>query len=174
MFLAHLPAGFLLTDSLCQRTRLRHWPQQRALLLAGLLGSVFPDSDILWAHWVDQNRFYHHLYWVHWPLFWLALMAGGAALAGWLRSRFIVALVLLFGLNALLHIGLDAINREVWWGMPFVKHPVKLIDVPMTHQQRLLDYVYHWTFALEVLLCAWALRRIGQRPFKSPLVSGDS
>lgn len=42
-------------------------------MAAAMLGSVVPDLDMVYFHFVDGGRTHHHAYVTHWPLFWAAV-----------------------------------------------------------------------------------------------------
>ena len=65
MLTAHLPSGYILA-----RHWLNRWPSVhvRLMLLAGVVGAVVPDLDMLWFHLVDNRQTHHHRYFTHWPL----------------------------------------------------------------------------------------------------------
>lgn len=76
MFIAHLPAGYLLSRPFARRNP----SQARAIFGIGLLCSVLPDFDLAYFYLIDQRRTPHHDYWVHTPVFWLVLAAAIALL----------------------------------------------------------------------------------------------
>jgi inner membrane protein len=65
MLIAHLPAGYILGTFARNR-----WPGRSGVMAAAMLGSVFPDIDMLYFHFVDGRQTHHHAYITHWPLFW--------------------------------------------------------------------------------------------------------
>lgn len=73
IFIAHLPAGYLLAKTIFSRTL-----GARAVMAAALLGSITPDLDLLYFYTLDAQQRHHHSYWTHYPAVWLALM-----LAAW-------------------------------------------------------------------------------------------
>jgi hypothetical protein len=135
---AHLPAGYLLW---------RASPQVLGGLAAALAGAVFPDIDMLWFHLVDDRAFHHHYYWVHVPLFWLAVAAVGLPLL-WRTAWRGAALVFLAAIT--LHLILDTIVGGILWGAPVSDHLFALVEVPATHSHWVWSFVLHWTFLLEV------------------------
>jgi inner membrane protein len=56
MIIGHLPAGYLLAKSLAQR--MVGSARAGAFICAALLGSVFPDIDLIYFHWIDHRQ--HH------------------------------------------------------------------------------------------------------------------
>ena len=65
MLTAHLPAGYVLA-------RLARRPET-GVMAAALAGSMVPDLDMLWFHFVDNGSIHHHRYWPHIPLIWAGI-----------------------------------------------------------------------------------------------------
>lgn len=76
MFIAHLPAGYLVARHLANGHERRKW-----LIIAGLCASILPDLDLLWFYLIDNRQTAHHAYVFHWPLFWIFLACLGLAVA---------------------------------------------------------------------------------------------
>jgi inner membrane protein len=147
MFVAHIPAGYLLSRYLS-----RGHPDRKALILTGILASILPDTDLLWFYLVDNRQTVHHAYVFHWPLFWLACAACAWAVArimNWTRLYpFIrVALACL-----LLHMVLDSIAAEILWLMPFAGYEVNLVKVPARYGWWVWNFILHWTFLAELAI----------------------
>jgi Predicted membrane-bound metal-dependent hydrolase (DUF457). len=156
MFIAHLPSGYLMSIALLER--IKHLPVPASMvILAGMLGALAPDFDLSYFYLVDQRQTHHHRYVTHWPLLWLVLAAVSAV---WLRcsreSRGAV-LALVFCLGSLLHIVLDSFVGDIWWLAPFVDRPYALFTVPALVQPWWLNFMIHWSFAVELAICGWAL-----------------
>lgn len=143
MFIAHLPAGYLVSRSL------RDPVAQAALLV----GSVAPDLDILRFYILDNQGIHHHEYLTHRPLLWM-----GIAVLSVFLWRFSLARILgWFSAGALLHMLLDSFLGEINWGWPWGAFGGPLIVVPATQSHWILSFVLHWTFVLEIAICAAAL-----------------
>ncbi|MFV0472641.1 MAG: metal-dependent hydrolase [Pikeienuella sp.] len=153
MFIAHIPAGYLLANRLS-----RNHPDRAALIAIGLVAAVFPDTDLFWFYLVDGRQTAHHAYLFHWPLFWTALAAlalAAARLAHWRRAgRFI--LVALIGLMS--HMALDSVAAAIPWLAPFSAREFGLFEVSPRPGWWVWTFVLHWSFALElaILLAACA------------------
>lgn len=164
MFLAHLPAGYLLTSALSGSRRIRHGISSRAFMAAGLAGSLFPDVDLLYFFLVDHHRHHHHGYWTHLPVFWAAVLALALLLFAARRSAVGLACTLVVGANIFLHLMLDTVVGDIWWLYPLVDRPFALFTVPALYSPWWLNFVLHWSIAVElsVTLMAWIrLRGIG-------------
>ncbi|WP_435169448.1 metal-dependent hydrolase [Falsirhodobacter sp. 1013] len=157
MFIAHLPAGYLLTDRLT-----RGLQRRRRLMGVGLVAAVLPDTDLLWFYLVNDRQNLHHDFLFHWPLFWVAVAALFwilGRLAGW-RDGGVVAGVALASL--LLHMVLDSVVAEIAWLAPFSDRTFGLMEVPDRHAWWVWNFILHGSFGLElaiVALALWTLRR---------------
>ena len=144
MFIAHLPAGYILS---------RVHPALRRNRLWIMLGATVPDADLLVAIFVHHGTVHHHSYLSHRPAFWLALCLLGLLLG---RYRFAKPLAAL-GLGGLLHVSLDSVAGAIAWGWPLSAHVVPLVVVPATQDWWVMSFVLHWTFVVEVLICSTTL-----------------
>ena len=82
----------------------------------------------------------------------------------WKRSW--AALALVFTLNGFGHMLFDSIVGDIWWLAPFVDQPFSLFHVRGVYRPWWLNFILHWSFALELFLLAWAvwLWRLQSRP----------
>lgn len=144
MFIAHLPAGYLM-GRLVQRTSLgAPW-----IIPSALVGSVAPDFDLLYFHLVDGGRTHHHHYVTHMPLFWAAVAALNIVTSG-VRVRACLAACLAFFLGIFSHMVLDSIAAPTYWLAPFSELKVELFPVPATYSHWIVSFVLHWTFLIEI------------------------
>jgi membrane-bound metal-dependent hydrolase YbcI (DUF457 family) len=157
VFIAHLPAGYLATRFVLHRHPAPQ-PLRRGLLALGMAASVLPDLDLLWFYFVDDRRQVHHAYLPHLPLAWIALFAA-AALVLWMRraGRAAWLRLLVFGANILLHVVLDSTAGGIRWLWPFSDAEFAMSHVPARHHPWYLNFVLHWTFALELAILAAAV-----------------
>lgn len=154
MFIAHLPAGYFAARLLARRIGIK---ATSALVLAGMAGGVFPDMDLLYGAWADGGRVHHHLYWPHLPPVW-----AGAGLLFLLARRRLGdtcrRLVGVFMLGGWSHLLLDSVAGDIWWLWPWLDTPFSLVNIPAIHTPWWLNYLLHWTFAVElaiVFLAFW-------------------
>lgn len=154
MFIAHLPAGYLVTKGLEKalpfdglQTVSRKW-----LMVAGLLGSMLPDFDMVYFHLIDHRQHLHHGYWTHIPFFWVCvfLLWGALALIGKRVSLGLYGIVV--SANVFVHLLLDTIVGKVRWLYPFSGRDIVFFHVPSVHDWYVWNFVLHWTFLFEVAL----------------------
>jgi inner membrane protein len=156
MFVAHIPAGYICGKSLLQRFASTGAPA-KLLLLTSIIGAIAPDLDLFYFYLIDQRRTPHHLYWPHYPLVWLVLLA---ASAGWLRAaraKLHAALACMFCIGGMVHVMLDTIVGDIYWLAPFQFAPFSFFVVPSLYQPWWLNFILHWSFLLEVLVAGWAV-----------------
>lgn len=151
MIIGHLPAGYLLTRWFSTRAPLRAC-NSNVLMAAGLLGSVFPDFDMLYFYLVDHRQTHHHLYWTHWPVFWVAVLAISAVVLIALKRRAWLLIAGVFVTNVFVHLMLDTIVGDVWWLAPFVNQPFALFTVPAIYKPWWLNFILHGSFLLELVI----------------------
>ncbi len=145
MITAHLPSGYVVARGLP-----RGLPHA---LPVALVAAVFPDLDLLFFYLVDGRGFHHHHYWVHLPAFWLALGVVAvplAARAGYGRQA------ALFVAVVFLHLALDTVAGGVAWLWPVDDRLFTLAVVPARYGHWVLNFLFHWTFLLELAVWAWA------------------
>ncbi|TIS62116.1 MAG: metal-dependent hydrolase [Mesorhizobium sp.] len=158
MLIAHLPSGYILG-----KFARRRWRDAPGVMTAAMLGSVIPDIDMLYFHLIDGGRTHHHAYIIHWPLFWAAIGSAGLSVGRLLGLPHLPSIAVFFA-GAMVHMALDTVASPIMWLAPFSHHPSELVTVPAMYGNWVLSFVLHWTFGLELVICAWALRLGWQRP----------
>lgn len=157
MFIAHLPAGWMATTTML-RGRTVDARARGRLMALGLAASVLPDLDLVWFFTVDQQRHVHHAYLTHKPGAWLVAFAVAALAMGMLRVRRTAWLAPgALAANVMLHLALDTMAGGIRWLWPFSEAELVLSRVAARHEPWWLNFVLHWTFALEVAIAAAAL-----------------
>ncbi len=142
MIIGHLPAGYLLTRWLTARAPLRA-RNTKVLMAAGMLGSVFPDFDMFYFYFIDNRQTHHHLYWTHWPMFWILVLVVSAVLFIALKQRAWLLIACVFVANALVHLMLDTNVGDVWCLAPFVNQSFALFTVPAIYKPWWLNFILH-------------------------------
>ena len=160
MFLAHLPAGYLVARRLAPRLA-PDPPQARRLMAVCLVASVLPDIDLLYFYLVDGRQTLHHDYWTHVPAFWL--LATGAAVALFRLALAPVPWPAVAGLLAgvFLHLALDTVTGGIAWLYPYRTGAIVLIEVPARFDWWVWNFVLHWSFLLEIAILVWAAVELG-------------
>ncbi|MDE1460761.1 metal-dependent hydrolase [Spartinivicinus poritis] len=158
MFIAHLPAGYLVTQLLIKH-RLRPDTKKHSswLIGIGLFASVLPDFDLLYFYWFDQRQHNHHSYWTHTPAFWLAIFLLPCVVALLFKQRMLLTTIVVLLMNVMLHLLLDSIAAEILWLYPVVKQSFGLVEVPAQFAWWPLNFLLHWSFLIEVLIVGVAL-----------------
>ena len=154
MFIAHLPAGYLLSRSLGQR-----------LPAAPLLiGSICPDFDLS-VVWLGLAQGNHHGFLTHRPAVWLALV-----MVAWLgKSRSVLALAV----GALLHLCLDSVTGSIDWAWPFGSYVLGLTNWQSDPSWWPWSYLVTPKFMIELTICATALSFWLKRKDPRPLGRGS-
>lgn len=119
------------------------------MLVATLLGSVFPDFDLIWFYLVDDRAFHHHHYWVHIPGFWIICTLAAFAISKAIRKPFPRA-VIYFLLGIALHLILDTLAGGILWAWPFSNYMTTFVIIPATQSNWVLSFLLHWTFLAEL------------------------
>lgn len=153
MFFAHLPAGYLVSRALLRAGR---HASVKWTLAAGMIGGVFPDGDLLYLNLLDTTPQHHHTYWTHLPIAWLGCtaLAWGAARERSAEFRLALAAFLLAWLS---HLLLDTITGDIWWLYPLIDQPYSLVKIDARYQPWWMNYLLHWSMALEVGIIGMAI-----------------
>lgn len=155
MFIAHLPAGYLLADAL-HRRQVGSETSLRWLLAASMSGAVAPDMDLFYFFLLDDSQHDHHSYFTHWPLTWLLLL-GAAALCWrhWRKEAFLLLAV--FAASGFGHTVLDSVVGGIAWLAPWSAQQFSLWRLQAHYQPWWLNFILHPSFFLELLITATAL-----------------
>ena len=159
MFLAHLPAGYLLARGLLALPGASSLPltQQRRLLITGLIASVLPDFDYLYFELATNHSISHRAFPSHWPPSWLLIFFLVAVLACVLRQREWHGCNLFLLAGVQLHFMLDTIAGPIRWLAPFDHTRFTLFHVPRQPGWWVWSYANHFSGWLEVAIIATAL-----------------
>lgn len=160
MFIAHIPAGYLLARRLIPRFE-PDASRRRRLMAVCIVAAVLPDIDLLYFYLVDGRQTLHHEYWTHIPAFWL--ISTGAAVALFRIARAPVPWPAVAALLAgvFLHLVLDTVAGGIAWLYPWDAGKIVLADVPARFDWWVWNFIFHWSFALEIAVLAWAGKEIG-------------
>ena len=154
MFIAHMPAGFLLARRFLRSERDKtHYLKY---LFIGMIASISPDFDLAYFYLIDGRQHPHHSYWTHIPIYWIALYAIFVYPVYRLFNHIGVKLLSLFLICGLLHMSLDSIASGIKWLYPFNTQYHGIWRIPAVHDWWVANYLFHWTFLLELLITATA------------------
>lgn len=64
---------------------------------------------------------------------------------------------LIFSVSGFIHMILDSIVGDIWWLAPFYNRPFSLVTVPSIYDPWWLNFIFHWSFFLEICLVVYAL-----------------
>lgn len=151
MFIAHLPAGYILTKVMPIKSK------SVALWATGLFFAVAPDFDLFYFYLFSARKIPHHAYVTHWPLLWIALAAAVFIVSLPLHKRSWRPFIVVGLATVLLHLALDSIAAEIYWLAPFSDKYVNLVEVPANYSWWVYSFILHWTFALELIICIAAI-----------------
>jgi inner membrane protein len=155
MLIAHLPAGYLLARRIAPRLAAAA-ADARRLMAVGLTASVLPDIDLVYFYLADGRQTLHHDYWTHIPAFWPAAMLAAAGLLWLARVDVPWREFLIFLAGIFLHLALDTPTGGIAWGWPASLHRFLLVEIPARFDWWVWSFVLHWTFLLELAICARA------------------
>lgn len=152
MFIAHLPAGYLVTRYGLRSfgARWTHSSRLKYYVMFALVCSVLPDFDLIYFYLVDHRQHEHHSYWTHIPLFWVlftALLYFSAK--AFFKKNFSAACIILL-VNTQLHMLLDSVAGGIYWLYPFHGEKYRLFVITARFDWWVFNYLFHWTFLLEL------------------------
>jgi len=155
MIIGHLPAGYVVSKLLFPYFESRG-PALKAFLWAGVFGAIAPDLDMVYFHLVDHRQHHHHTYFTHFPIVWASLLLLSVIWFSAARIKMRAALATIFSINGFIHMLLDSIVGDIWWFAPFVDKPFAFFTVPALYKPWWLNFVLHWSFAVELAIVLWA------------------
>ncbi|MGI0115699.1 metal-dependent hydrolase [Zooshikella sp. RANM57] len=158
MFIAHLPAGYLLSKYWLS-TFNENSVNRKLLLAIGLLSSILPDLDLIYFYWIDNQQHSHHTYLSHIPIFWAGLFLVLLSISTIVQSRVIKHFVVISALNIILHFILDSVVGDILWLYPFNSDPYALFHVSPKYEWWVLNFFLHWSFLFEIGIIIFAWQR---------------
>jgi len=157
MIIAHMPSGYIMSTCILRRFAGSIPTSSTAVIAAGILGALAPDFDMVYFHLIDHRQTLHHKYFTHWPIVWLPLAAITALWFNRARQSKAAFLSLIFCLGGVLHVMLDSFVGDIWWFAPFVDQSYAMFSVPARFKPWWVSFILHWSFAVEIAICIWAL-----------------
>ena len=157
MFIAHLPSGYILAKLLEKKFK-QNLLSKKVFFIIVMIGAVFPDIDLIYFYLFDNRSVHHHKYFLYWFSFWVPIfLMSYFYFKRSIYSRKFILMVMLFSGAALLHIGLDTFVGDVWLFAPFIDQPYVFFEVTSRYQPWWLNFILHWSFLVELILCLIAL-----------------
>src|SRR6218665_215330 len=154
MFIAHLPAGYLMGQALCGRQEMKEL-SFFSLLMASMSGAIAPDMDLFYFFLIDGRQHNHHDYFTHYPLTWgLLLLAAWWCWCFFHKNAFLWLAV--FAGSGFVHLLLDTVVGEIAWLAPWSLQKYSLWGVQTRFQPWWLNFLLHPSFLLELLISATA------------------
>ncbi|MGR9013498.1 MAG: metal-dependent hydrolase [Gammaproteobacteria bacterium] len=154
MIIGHLPAGYVVAKLLFPYFESRD-AKFKTFLWTGVLGAIAPDLDMVYFYLIDHRQHHHHTYFTHFPILWASLLLLSSIWFSVARIKSRAALATIFSLNGFIHMLLDTIVGDIWWFAPFIDKPFAFFIVPALYQPWWLNFVLHWSFALELVIALW-------------------
>ncbi len=155
MIIGHLPLGYISTKIITAK-----WPnnsvKRRAFIIAGLLGSIIPDFDMIYFYLFDNCQHHHHTYWIHIPFYWCIIL-GLSILVLWFTKKEYLPFLSIFGINIFIHLFVDTIVGDIWWLYPLLNKPYSLFSVPALYNTWWVNFILHWSFIIEIIIMFVAL-----------------
>lgn len=156
MFLAHTPVGYLSSKLLAKVVGADQRTTQ-LMLFWGMLASIIPDFDLFYFYLIDGRAHVHHSYWTHIPLFWCVVFIPLVAIAYVFSQKRLMLVFSVSFLNVMLHLVLDTMAGGILWLYPLVTKYYLLVVVPSVYDWWVMNFIFHWTFAVELLLLVYSL-----------------
>lgn len=158
MIIGHLPAGYILSRHSYLRFE-KFIKNYRTFMFWGIFGSIAPDFDMLYFYFIDHRQTHHHQYFSHYPILWGTFVVFFLCFCFFkasTREKF-GSYSLIFFVAGFTHMILDSIVGDIWWFAPFYNRSFSLATVPSIYNPWWLNFVFHWSFILEICLVAYAL-----------------
>jgi inner membrane protein len=163
MIIAHGPAGYLLTKFFANTIlrnsigSINNSRRYNLLILAGIIGGIMPDFDFVYHVFIDSDRTPHHSYITHMPFFWICMMSLLIITGKLLKKPFFSAVSITLCSAALLHLICDTVTGPIYWLYPFNMHPFNVFSVSGKYIWWVHNYMYHWTFIIEMTIVTIAM-----------------
>ncbi|MBU2710008.1 metal-dependent hydrolase [Zooshikella harenae] len=156
MFIAHLPAGYLISKYWVSKFN-ENKDNGKLLLAIGLFSSILPDLDLIYFYWIDNQLHSHHTYWSQIPVFWLGLFLVLLLISTVTQKQIIKHIIVIAASCIILHLILDTVVGDILWLYPFNNIPYALFHINPKYRWWVLNFFLHWSFLFEIgiILVAW-------------------
>ena len=156
MLIAHLPIGYFVTKAILSKVDCTN-SEFRFLFWCGIVSSFLPDFDLFYYYKIDNYQHHHHSYWSHIPIYWLGITLFIFMLGKIFRKRIISLITLIVLSNIMSHLFLDSITSKIKWLYPLTDSYFGLFNIMSRYDWWVWNFIFHWTFIIEVLLFLIAL-----------------
>jgi inner membrane protein len=156
MIIGHLPAGYIISKLFVRHAE-PMGVSAKAFMGLGVIGALAPDLDMFYFHIIDHRQHHHHTYFTHYPIVWLALLAASLVWFFTSSKKNSAACAAIFSLNGFVHMILDSIVGDIWWFAPWGSAPFAFFSVPALYKPWWLNFLLHWSFAIEIAVTVWAI-----------------
>lgn len=150
MYIAHLPAGYLLYKGVVKCRPDLEFSNRKSLLICSLVGSVLPDFDMVYWHF-SQIKTFHHSYWTHCPAFWAGIYLITFLLFAIHKRLPPIQLHCLMA-SVFIHLVLDTPVGRIKWLFPLSEKYI-YFDRVLRGQ----FYWAHWIFWIEIAITFTAI-----------------
>lgn len=154
MIIGHAPSGYI-AASFIFKHHTKIGITRTQVIFFCIFGALAPDLDMLYFYLVDNRQSHHHTYFPHWPIIWVSAFFASFALYKINKNRN-AYFALIFCIGGCIHLLLDSIVGDIWWLYPFIDKPYSIAIVPALYKPWWLNFIFHWSFLLEILLWCWA------------------
>ncbi len=151
MFIAHLPAGYLLSKCFESKSKTQKIPWKIFLTL-GLIGSILPDLDLFYFYLIDARQHQHHSYWTHIPIYWICIYFFAAGIFILKKNKKMLFITTFIFIEIMLHIFLDTIAGGILWAYPKNTEYFSFFTVLPQYNWWVLNFILHWSFLLEIAI----------------------
>lgn len=155
MFIAHIPSGYIYAVSIIKSIKKTAIPTH-LIIFSAVLGSILPDFDLIYFYLIDHRQTHHHKYITHWPLLWISLVFISYLIYAFSSHKKLGLLSLIAFSSCMIHIILDTVVGDIWWFFPLIDKPFALFTVNALYKPWWLNFILHWSFALELVICSFA------------------
>ncbi len=158
MFFGHLPAGYICTKGILKiiPSKYLDYIEPDRLMTACLVASVMPDFDMFYFYIFDNRQHHHHSYWPHLPVVWLCVFVVCMLFSVFTKKVRAGVYTLAISANIFLHLFLDTIAGDIKWLYPFSSKFIVFFHVPDDYGWWIWNFLFHWTFFLELAVICTA------------------
>ncbi len=165
MFIAHLPAGYLLSKYFASKSKTHKIPWGIFVAL-GLVGSILPDLDLFYFYLIDERQHQHHSYWTHIPIYWICIYIIVASMFILKKNKKLLFITTFIFIDVMLHIILDTVAGGIIWGYPRSTEYFSFFTVLPQYNWWVLNFILHWTFLFEMTIIIFAFTIYTTSKFK--------